>query len=122
MQRSILTRSFLWVSVLSWGVGLGAKLFDLLVLAGAWAATPPASLALYPYGHSWPLNPGTFFQPLSVLILLGSIGALASGWKTPFTYRLWLLIPLGAFLVIWVATPTIFWPIINDLYGIAHVK
>jgi hypothetical protein len=27
---------FLWLSVISWGIGLGAKVFDLVVLARAW--------------------------------------------------------------------------------------
>jgi hypothetical protein len=122
MSRSKLTTIFLWISVLSWGIGLGAKLFDLVVLARAWGASPPASFALYPYGRSWPLNPGDFFQPLSVLILIGAAGALIAGWKTESTYRIWLWIPAIAFLLIWIATPTIFWPIINDTYAIAHGK
>jgi hypothetical protein len=38
--RFLLLRFFLWVSVLTWGVLLGAKLFDLRVVAGAWSARP----------------------------------------------------------------------------------
>ncbi len=30
-------RAFLWIAVLEWGIGVGAKLFDLRVLA-AWSA------------------------------------------------------------------------------------
>ena len=45
-----LTRIFLWISVIAWGVLLGAKLFDLRVLVGAWSASPPESLSLLPYG------------------------------------------------------------------------
>src|SRR6266404_8585784 len=85
---------FLWMSVLGWGVGLGAKLFDLLVVAGAWSAAPPGSFALLPYGPRFPVNPGDFFQPLSLPLLAGILGALICGWKTPFEYRVWLLIPL----------------------------
>ena len=69
---------------MAWGVGLGAKLFDLVVLAGAYSAAPPASLALMPYGPRFPVDPGDFFQPLSLSLLFGSVGALISGWKTPF--------------------------------------
>jgi hypothetical protein len=122
MSRSKLTGIFLWISVLSWGVGLGAKLFDLLVLARAWGASPPVSLVLYPYGRAWPLNPGNFFQPLSVLILAGALGALISAWKTPLEYRGWLWLPIIAFVLIWIATPTVFWPMISELYSIAHGK
>jgi hypothetical protein len=107
----------LWVSVVSWGVGLGAKLFELVVVIGAWAATPPASLALMPYGPSYPRNPGDFFQPLSVATLAGTVGALAAGWRTPADYRLWLWMPLVSLLVIWAATPTLFWPLIAELYA-----
>ena len=36
--RIRLTRMFLWVAVLAWGIGVGAKLYDLRVVAGAWSA------------------------------------------------------------------------------------
>ena len=48
MAREKFTRAFLWIAVLVGGPLLGAKLFDLLVLAGAWSADPPASLAMMP--------------------------------------------------------------------------
>ena len=108
---------FLWASVFAWGVGLGAKLFELVVLIPAWSANPPASLSLLPYGPRWPFNPGAFFQPLSLLLVLGTLGALISGWKTSRTYKAWLWASLISLLVIWVATPTVFWPMIRDLYG-----
>ena len=76
------------------GIGLGAKFFDLLVLASAWGASPPSSLQLFPYGKHWPIDPGDFFQPLSGLILVSSAGALISGWRTNYAYRLWLWIPV----------------------------
>jgi hypothetical protein len=117
MSRAQLTRGFLWLSVFGSGIGLGAKLFDLIVVAGAWAAAPPASLALMPYGPRYPLNPGDFFQPLSALMLVGILGAVISGWKTPPDYRIWLCLPVLAFLLIWIATPTVFWPMIGELYG-----
>jgi hypothetical protein len=118
MSRERLTRMFLWASVLAWGVGLGAKLFDLLVLASAWGASPPSSLMLYPYGSHWPINPGTFFQPLSGLLLVASSGALIAGWTTRGSYRTWLAVPVVALTVIWIFTPTIFWPMINTLYAV----
>jgi hypothetical protein len=117
--RFKLMRTFLWVSIVGWGIGLGAKLFDLLVVARAWGASPPESLALMPYGSRFPMNPGDFFQPLSALMVVGILGALVSGWKTPPNFRVWLWIPVAAFLVIWAITPTIFWPMIRELYGSA---
>ncbi len=116
------TRTFLWLSVTAWGIGLGAKLFDLIVLASAWGAFPPASLRLYPYGRSWPVDPGDFFQPLSGFILIASVGALVSGFKTGSRYRLWLWLPVIAFLLIWIVTPTVFWPLIVELYRVANNK
>ena len=98
------------------GIGLGAKLFDLVVVASAWGASPPASLELLPYGKAYPVDPGTFFQPLSAVILVGSIGALIAGWKSP--WRPMLLAAVASFAVIWVLTPTVFWPMINELWSI----
>ena len=122
MSREQLTRGFLWFSVLGWAIGLGAKLFDLIVVASAWGAAPPASLALMPYGPHYPINPGNFFQPLSALMVVGILGALISGWKTPLDYRIWLWVPAVAFLIIWIFTPTVFWPMIRELYGAGSGK
>jgi hypothetical protein len=116
-SRSRWLIAFLWVSAIAWGLGLGAKLFELLVVISAWAANPPASLSLLPYGPRYPFNPGDFFQPLSGLLVIGTIGSLVAGWRTPPSYKVWLWLPLLALLVIWVATPTLFWPMIRDLYG-----
>ena len=122
MSRAQLTRGFLWFSVLGWGIGLGAKLFDLTVVAGAWGASPPTSLALMPYGPRYPTNPGDFFQPLSALMVVGILGALIGGWKTPLEYRVWLWVPVITFVIIWIFTPTVFWPMIRELYGASSGK
>lgn len=119
MTRIRLLRIFLWISVLGGGIGLGAKIFDLLVLAGAWGAAPPDSLALLPYGPRFPFDPGEFFQPLSLVMVIGVVGALITGWKTPFDYRVWLLLPVITLAIVWAITPTVFWPMINELYGTA---
>jgi hypothetical protein len=63
------------------------------------------------------MNPGDFFQPLSVLIVPGILGALIAVWKTRLEYRIWLWVPVIAFLIIWILTPTVFWPMIRELYG-----
>ena len=115
--RSRLLHIFLWISVFAWGIGLGAKLFELVVLISAWAANPPESLSLLPYGPRWPFNPGDFFQPASVLLVVGTVGALVSGWNTVRAYKAWLWASIIILLVIWAVTPTIFWPMIRDLYG-----
>jgi hypothetical protein len=118
MSREKLTRAFLWLSILGWAIALGAKLYDLAVLAGAWSAAPPASFDLLPYGKRWPVDPGDFFQPLSVVMTIGILGTVIAGWKTPWNYRGWLVVPLLAFLIAWAVTPTIFWPMISELWGI----
>jgi hypothetical protein len=117
-QRARLLRIFLWIGIIGWGVGLGAKLFDLLVVAAAWGAAPPQSLSLMPYGKLYPVNPGDFFQPLSVLLVVGAVGALVAGWRSPKVYRIGLFVPVIMLVVIWMLTPTIFWPMINDLWGV----
>jgi hypothetical protein len=109
-------RVFLFVAVVAWGIGLGAKLYDLVVLAGAWSAAPPASLARLPYGPNYPVNPGMFFQPLSLLMLVPTLGAVIAGWRTAWSFRLWLWVPIIMFAIIWALTPTVFWPMNHDLY------
>jgi hypothetical protein len=112
-------RFFLWMSVVGWGVGLGAKLFDLVVVAGTWSAAPPASFALLPYGKRYPIDPGDFFMPLSAVMALGIVGALICGWRASAQLRFWLFLALVMFLIIWAITPTVFWPMIHQLYGTA---
>jgi ABC-type arginine transport system permease subunit len=73
-------------------------------------------LALLPYGPHYTINPGGFFLPLSALMLIGVIGSLIRGWKTHSELRVWLSLSLVMFLIIWAATPTIFWPMNHNLY------
>jgi hypothetical protein len=86
MSRERVCRSFLLLAVLVGGPLLGAKLFDLVVLAGAQGANPPASLAMMPYGKAWPVDTGVFFIPLSTLMLVAGFSALVTGWRTPWRY------------------------------------
>lgn len=109
-------RAFCWLLMSSWAIVLGAKIFDLLVLGCAWGANPPKSFDFLPYGKAFPIDPGNFFQPLSALILLSGIACLATGWKSPA--RPLLLISMGSFIVIWILTPTVFWPMIGELWEI----
>ncbi len=117
MSREKWTRGFLWFAAIGWGMGVGGKLFEMMVVMPAWSASPPTSLALMPYGPRYPFNPGDFFLPLMALMLPGTFGALATGWKTPRSYRIWLIIPAVAFVLVAVFTPTVFWPMIRELYG-----
>lgn len=124
MSRQRLCRAFLWLAVLVGGPLLGAKLFDLLVLAGAWSAHPPASLAMMPYGKTWPVDTGLFFIPFSAMMLLAGFGALVTGWRTPWRYRWLLCLPSVGILALLILTVVAFWPMNADLYyhGIGSPK
>ncbi|WP_413626192.1 hypothetical protein [Luteibacter sp. Lutesp34] len=110
MRRETITKAFLILAVLVGGPLVGAKLFDLLVLAGAWSADPPHSLAMMPYGKHWPVDTGVFFIPFSAAMLIASFGALVAGWKTPWRYRWLLCVPSIGILALLVLTVTAFWP------------
>jgi hypothetical protein len=56
-------------------------------------------------------------QNISVYLVVGILGVLISGWKTRLEYRIWLWVPVVSFLMIWIFTPTVFWPMIPELYG-----
>ncbi|WP_420141428.1 DUF1772 domain-containing protein [Sphingomonas sp.] len=116
LDRQRVTRAFLWLAVLVGGPLLGAKLFDLLVLAGAWAADPPRSLAMMPYGKAWPVDTGVFFIPFSAAMLIAGFGALAAGWRTPWRYRWMLCLPSVGILLLLILTVTAFWPMNAALY------
>ena len=122
--RKVVTRAFLWLAALLGGPLLGAKLFDLLVLAGAWSARPPASLAMMPYGEAWPVDTGVFFIPFSAGMLVAGFGALVAGWRTPWEYRWLLCVPSIGILLLLILTVVAFWPMNAALYyhGIGSPK
>jgi hypothetical protein len=110
----------LWVSVLAWGILLGGKLFDHVVLVGAWSASPPESLNMLPYGPRWPVDTGDYFFPSSVALLLCSLGIFVSGWRTPPGYRVLLFLPPIMLFVILVFTVLWFWPANRALWHVAQ--
>jgi hypothetical protein len=117
--RARLTRALLWISVFAWGILLGGKLFDHLVLVGAWSLSPPESLSLLPYGPRFPVDTGDFFFPASVALLVCSFGALITGWKTPANFRVLLALPAVMLLVTLVFTILWFWPANRALWHVA---
>lgn len=117
--RKRLTRAFLWVSVLAWGPLLGAKIFDLVVLAGAWSGSPPESLRLLPYSSDYPVDTGEFFIPSSAALLFATFGALVSGWRTPLRFRALLAISAVAIFATLVLTVVVFWPLNSELWAFA---
>lgn len=123
-RREHITKAFLWLAVLVGGPLLGAKLFDLIVLAGAWSAHPPHSLAMMPYGKAWPVDTGVFFIPFSAAMLIAAFGALAAGWTTPWRYRWLLCVPSLGILALLVLTVIAFWPMNAALWyhGIASPR
>jgi hypothetical protein len=114
------TRAFLWISVIAWGLLVGAKLFDLRVLVGAWSASPPESLILLPYGPRWPVDTGDFFIPSSAALLLATLGALIAGWRTPAYYRLILALSAAMIFGVLILTVTEFWPRNAALWRVAR--
>jgi len=108
-------------------VGLGArvgnrdrvKLYDLVVIAGAWSASPPESLTLMPYGARFPVDPGQFFAPVSATVMLSALGALIAGWDTPWRYREWLAASALSILAVWLFTVIVFWHANGVLYAAA---
>lgn len=116
MNRENITRAFLWLAALVGGPLVGAKLFDLIVLAGAWSAHPPQSLAMMPYGKAWPVDTGVFFIPFSAAMLVAGFGSLTAGWKTPWRYRWLLCVPSVGILVLLVLTVIAFWPMNAALF------
>lgn len=124
VNRKGITLAFLWLAVLVGGPLLGAKLFDLIVLAGAWGANLPASLAMMPYGEAWPVDTGVFFIPFLAAMLIAGFGALIARWRTPWRYRWLLCLPSVGILLLLVLTVVAFWPMNAALYyhGIGSPK
>lgn len=119
MWRKRSTRFLLWIVVLAGGILLGGKLFDNQVLAGAWSQSPPESLDLLPYGPRWPVDTGEYFFPSSVAWLVCSLALIVTGWKTPWNYRILLILPGLMILGVLIFTISWFWPRNAELWAIA---
>ncbi len=102
---------FLWVSVIGWAVALGAKLFDLIVVTGAWSASPPRSLAFLPSGPRFRVGAEQFFLPVTFVVVLGAVGALIAGRATPLDYRVWLWWSASPIAGLWLVTIPVMWPL-----------
>lgn len=119
-MRQTWTRAFLWIAVIAWGMLLGAKLFDLQVLVGAWSASPPESLRLLPYGPNYPVDTGEFFIPSSAALLVSTLGASIAGWRTPNHYRILLIVSLAMIFATLILTVLAFWPRNAALWAVAQ--
>lgn len=118
-MRERITHTLLWVMVFTGGLVLGAKLFDLRVLVGAWSHSPPESLNLLPYGPRWPVDTGDFFIPLSGGYLLASLAGLVAAWPTPLKYRGLFLVSFATCFIGLVLTVTQMWPRNAALWAVA---
>ena len=115
-----LTRVFLWLSVIGGGFLLGAKVFDTVVLAGAWKHAVPDSLRYLPYGKDFPVDTGSFFIPVSALRLISNFGAAIAGWRKPWAYRIYLVVPAVGIFAALLLTVIAFWPMNEALWNFAH--
>jgi len=95
--------SRLWgtLSAAAFWVGLGAEVFDLVVIAPLWTAAPPlsvktwAELALRP-------QPERFFVPFAAVLMLATLLAWLSGLGVRGSRRWWLtLAMLASLVVVW---------------------
>jgi hypothetical protein len=80
LSGSCLTRR---CSSVDFGARLGYRLGCQIVRpsnpGGSLERNPPASLTLLPYGPRFPTNPGNFFQPISLPMVVGSSERSSAG-------------------------------------------
>ncbi len=58
-------------------------------------------------------------MPVSLTTLVGSIGALVTGWNTPSRYRVWLWSSAVLILAVWLLTVVVMLPMNAALYAAA---
>ena len=59
---------------------------------------------------------------VSLSILVGSIGALATGWKAPVQYRVWLWSSAILIFIVWLLTMVVMWRMNGELYAAASTS
>ena len=116
-RRAQLTRGFLRMSVLAWGIVVGEKLLRVLVIR---ITSPHLPLSLWPIGPRLPVDTRYDFFPSSVALLVCSFGGLIAGWNTPWRFRVLLAIPAIALLVTFVFAALWFWPANEALWAVGE--
>ena len=97
----------LFITVLLFGVLNGGGIFEEIVVAPVWSATPPTSFSLIQEPNGLSLT--SFWIPFHIAANIFLIIALILNWQNKIR-RNYLLIVLGLYLVIRVATFAYFAP------------
>ena len=108
-KRALFPRIAVWLFVLSAGILSGGSIFEHVVLTPLWAGSPPESVTGWPYGGIQ----GRFFQVVSPIYGLVSLGlAVASRWM-PARQRTWALLAGVSGVAVVAMTLAFFLPILE---------
>jgi hypothetical protein len=107
--RSLVTRTPLWLFVLSAGILLGGSIFEGVVLTPLWAGSLPESVTQWQYGSIQ----SRFFMVATPLYGLFSLALVIASWWMPRSQRKWALVAGICGVVVVVATSFFFLPILQ---------
>ena len=96
----------LMLACLTFIIVIGAGTYEHVTMVPRWKLAPPSSLTMFQ--GEFGINPGNFWRFIHPINLLLLIIALVLNWKT--TRRKNILIALGGYIIIIVATATYFVP------------
>ena len=115
------SRAWGTVAVLGFALGLGASLYEAVLVAPLWSWSPPQSVAAWVALAAKP-DSAILFDPLVVLTLVAATMAWLSGIATRGWRRWWLTLTLAAAAAWAVVTFALMLPCERQLFGGAWLE
>lgn len=73
---------FLWVSVIAWGLWLGALVYEMNTVIPLWSSNLPQSAIEWNARPGFRFNPTPYYVPVALTTVFSSLLALILGWRT----------------------------------------
>jgi hypothetical protein len=108
-ERPTVTRTILWLFLLSALILTGGGLFEHMVITPLWAGSPPESVTAWPYGGIQ----RRFFIIFSPSYYLCSLALVIASWWMPRRQRRWALVAGLSGIATMFATFLFFIPILQ---------
>lgn len=73
---------FLWISIIAWGLWVGALVYEMNTVIPLWSSNLPQSAIEWNSRPGFRFNPTPFYIPVALTTVFSSLIALLLGWRT----------------------------------------
>jgi Domain of unknown function (DUF1772) len=112
VNRTLITRTVLWLFVVFAGIHVGAALYEVFVIIPLWAGAPPESVTGWNLAPQYAIRPEIYWMKFSPVYQLLSLAVFIVSWLMPTPRRKWALAAGTCGLIVSLATIFFFVPIL----------